>query len=100
MIGMLLPVIRLMIGSLLIFTRETPKTNNGLGLYLFDLQSREKWQNIVGPSANHKKSWGRERQTGFASTMNNLKTVIAIDQGTTSSRAILFDETGKILAQQ
>ena len=27
-------------------------------------------------------------------------TIIAIDQGTTSSRAILFDETGTILAQQ
>ena len=32
--------------------------------------------------------------------MPNPRTIIAIDQGTTSSRAILFDETGTILAQQ
>ena len=32
--------------------------------------------------------------------MSELRTIIAIDQGTTSSRAILFDETGTILAQQ
>ena len=32
--------------------------------------------------------------------MDNLRTIIAIDQGTTSSRAILFDEAGTILAQQ
>ena len=33
--------------------------------------------------------------------MTELRTIIAIDQGTTtSSRAILFDETGTILAQQ
>ena len=32
--------------------------------------------------------------------MADLRTIIAIDQGTTSSRAILFDETGAILAQQ
>ena len=32
--------------------------------------------------------------------MAELRTIIAIDQGTTSSRAILFDETGTILAQQ
>ena len=31
--------------------------------------------------------------------MSNPRTIIAIDQGTTSSRAILFDETGTILAQ-
>ena len=33
-------------------------------------------------------------------TMAELRTIIAIDQGTTSSRAILFDEAGAILAQQ
>ena len=32
--------------------------------------------------------------------MANLRTIIAIDQGTTSSRAILFDEAGTILGQQ
>ena len=32
--------------------------------------------------------------------MSNPRTIIAIDQGTTSSRAILFDETGTILAQR
>ena len=32
--------------------------------------------------------------------MANLRNIIAIDQGTTSSRAILFDEAGAILAQQ
>ena len=32
--------------------------------------------------------------------MADLRTIIAIDQGTTSSRAILFDESGAILAQQ
>ena len=32
--------------------------------------------------------------------MADLRTIIAIDQGTTSSRAILFDEHGTILAQQ
>ena len=32
--------------------------------------------------------------------MSDLRTIIAIDQGTTSSRAILFDETGTILAKQ
>ncbi len=32
--------------------------------------------------------------------MTDLRTIIAIDQGTTSSRAILFDEQGTILAQQ
>ena len=32
--------------------------------------------------------------------MSGLRTIIVIDQGTTSSRAILFDETGTILAQQ
>ena len=32
--------------------------------------------------------------------MSNLRTIIAIDQGTTSSRAILFDEAGTVLAQQ
>ena len=32
--------------------------------------------------------------------MSPLRTIIAIDQGTTSSRAILFDETNAILAQQ
>ena len=32
--------------------------------------------------------------------MSDLRTIIAIDQGTTSSRAILFDEAGTILAQQ
>ena len=32
--------------------------------------------------------------------MSGLRTIIAIDQGTTSSRAILFDEKGTILAQQ
>lgn len=32
--------------------------------------------------------------------MSNLRTIIAIDQGTTSSRSILFDEEGTILAQQ
>ena len=32
--------------------------------------------------------------------MSQKRTVIAIDQGTTSSRAILFDEDGTILAQQ
>ena len=32
--------------------------------------------------------------------MADLRTIIAIDQGTTSSRAILFDEAGTILAQQ
>ena len=32
--------------------------------------------------------------------MADPRTIIAIDQGTTSSRAILFDETGTILAQQ
>ena len=32
--------------------------------------------------------------------MTNLRTIIAIDQGTTSSRPILFDEAGTILAQQ
>ena len=32
--------------------------------------------------------------------MTQLRTIIAIDQGTTSSRAILFNDTGEILAQQ
>ena len=32
--------------------------------------------------------------------MADLRTIIAIDQGTTSSRAILFDEAGNVLAQQ
>ena len=32
--------------------------------------------------------------------MSNKRTIIAIDQGTTSSRAILFDENGTILAQK
>ena len=32
--------------------------------------------------------------------MSDLRTIIAIDQGTTSSRAILFDEEGTILGQQ
>ena len=32
--------------------------------------------------------------------MSQPRTIIAIDQGTTSSRAILFDESGTILAQQ
>ena len=32
--------------------------------------------------------------------MSDLRFIIAIDQGTTSSRAILFDETGVFLAQQ
>ncbi len=32
--------------------------------------------------------------------MSGKRTIISIDQGTTSSRAILFDETGNILAQQ
>ena len=32
--------------------------------------------------------------------MSDLRTIIAIDQGTTSSRAILFDEAGTILAQK
>ena len=32
--------------------------------------------------------------------MSGSRTIIAIDQGTTSSRAILFDEKGTILAQQ
>ena len=32
--------------------------------------------------------------------MSDLRTIIAIDQGTTSSRAILFDEEANILAQQ
>ncbi len=32
--------------------------------------------------------------------MSDKRTIIAIDQGTTSSRAILFDEDGAILAQQ
>ena len=32
--------------------------------------------------------------------MSDLRFIIAIDQGTTSSRAILFDEAGTILAQQ
>ena len=32
--------------------------------------------------------------------MRDLRTIIAIDQGTTSSRAILFDENGTILAQR
>ena len=32
--------------------------------------------------------------------MNERRTIIAIDQGTTSSRAILFDEKGTVLAQQ
>ncbi|MEK9962473.1 MAG: FGGY family carbohydrate kinase, partial [Rhodobiaceae bacterium] len=32
--------------------------------------------------------------------MSQPRTIIAIDQGTTSSRAILFDENGTILAQQ
>ena len=32
--------------------------------------------------------------------MADLRTIIAIDQGTTSSRAILFDESGAMLAQQ
>ena len=32
--------------------------------------------------------------------MAELRTILAIDQGTTTSRAILFDESGTILAQQ
>ena len=32
--------------------------------------------------------------------MSDLRFIIAIDQGTTNSRAILFDEAGTILAQQ
>ena len=32
--------------------------------------------------------------------MSDKRTIIAIDQGTTSSRAILFDENGTILAQK
>ena len=32
--------------------------------------------------------------------MSEKRTIIAIDQGTTSSRAILFDEDGAILAQK
>jgi len=32
--------------------------------------------------------------------MTDLRTIIAIDQGTTSSRAILFDETGALVAQK
>ena len=32
--------------------------------------------------------------------MSNLRTIISIDQGTTSSRAILFAEDGKLLAQR
>ena len=32
--------------------------------------------------------------------MAELRTIVAIDQGTTSSRAILFDETGTILGQR
>ena len=32
--------------------------------------------------------------------MSDLRTIIAIDQGTTSSRAVLFDEEGTMLAQQ
>ena len=32
--------------------------------------------------------------------MTQPRTIIAIDQGTTSSRAIVFDEAGTILAQQ
>ena len=30
--------------------------------------------------------------------MSDLRTIIAIDQGTTSSRAVLFDEEGTMLA--
>ena len=32
--------------------------------------------------------------------MSDVRSIIAIGQGTTSSRAILFDEEGKILAQK
>ena len=32
--------------------------------------------------------------------MDDYRTILALDQGTTSSRAILFDETGVVLAQQ
>ena len=32
--------------------------------------------------------------------MSELRTIVAIDQGTTNSRAVLFDENGTILAQQ
>ena len=40
------------------------------------------------------------KKMGNFQTMADLRTIIAIDQGTTSSRAILFDEAGTILAQQ
>jgi len=36
----------------------------------------------------------------MSKAMTDLRTIIAIDQGTTSSRAILFDEDGTIMAQQ
>ena len=42
----------------------------------------------------------RQRRIHRNKALSNLRTIIAVDQGTTSSRAVLFDEEGNILAQQ
>ena len=42
----------------------------------------------------------RLAMTKIGDAMSVKRTIISIDQGTTSSRAILFDEDGAILAQE
>ena len=93
---MFLTSITLLMASMALFTREIQIANTALDVHLSDLETHQEWEEFLKPKRRRIAKPRRKR----AKTMAEPKTIIAIDQGTTSSRAILFTEYGEILAQK
>ena len=89
--------ILLMMGSMLLFTREIQIANTALDVHLSDLELHQEWEQYLKPKSPPR------REEELTKDRNHLYHGRAPHHhchrpGTTSSRAIPFDETGIILA--
>ena len=53
-IGVLFPAIPLMMGSMLLFTREIQIANTALEVHLSDLESHQEWEQYLRPNRRHR----------------------------------------------
>ena len=58
-IGVLFPAIPLMMGSMLLFTREIQIANTVLDLHLSDLESHQEWEQYLNPKP-HRRSIAKD----------------------------------------
>ena len=65
-IGVLFLAIPLMMGWMLLFTREIQIANTALDIHLFDLQTHQEWQQYLKPKPKRRTTSGKEavKKTG------------------------------------